>query len=400
MAQQMLNVGGNLPPEILQQQQALNRQQQMAQLLMQQGQQMPSGQMVSGRYVAPSFFQYAAPLFQTYLGSRLAEKTDKQLAEEYKKLSEEKKAESERLAKALRGQETITEMAGPYGTGVGAGGANVPMPTATMQGQPDFRGAVETIMQNRLGTGREMLPALMGRAYPEPKKPVVVAPGGALVTESGQELYKAPFKPEAGEGVLGGGVNNNGVPVGRYDKMGRYVSPEGRVFPAAAVTEAQKEHDVAMDLGYKLNNLTKSDIKNAYGSAFDYTASKVGQMVGNKKVVEAQNKINSIQIKNVLDNLSQLKGASSDKEMAQMIKDFPGYTSPPEVMEAWVERASKATNRFLKRSEKRFGFDTEYAKEGRFGNAEQKSKTSTAPQGVDQALWNAMTPDEQALWQK
>ena len=77
MAQaQMLNLAGNLPPEILQQQQALTRQQQMAQLLMQQGMQQPQGQMVSGRYVAPSFFQYAAPLLQTYLGSRLAEKTD------------------------------------------------------------------------------------------------------------------------------------------------------------------------------------------------------------------------------------------------------------------------------------------------------------------------------------
>ena len=391
---------GTIPPELFAQQQALNRQQQMANLLMQQGMNQPQGQMVSGQYVRPSIFQQLNPLAQLYVGQRISSKADKELEQQYKNIEAERKAESERLAKALRGQETVTEMAGPYGAGVGAGGANVPMPTATMQGQPDYRSAVEAIMQNRYGTGRELLPTLMNRAYPEPKKPVVVAPGGALVTESGQELYKAPFKPEAGEGVLGGGVNNNGVPVGRYDKMGRYISPEGRVFPAAAVTEAQKEHDVAMDLGYKLNNLTKSDIKNAYGSAFDYTASKVGQMVGNKKVVEAQNKINSIQIKNVLDNLSQLKGASSDKEMAQMIKDFPGYTSPPEVMEAWVERASKATNRFLKRSEKRFGFDTEYAKEGRFGNAEQKSKTSTAPQGIDQALWNAMTPDEQALWQK
>jgi hypothetical protein len=96
-----------------------------------------------------------------------------------------------------------------------------------------------------------------------------------------------------------------------------------------------------MDLGFKLNNLTKDDIKNAYGSAVDYTASKVGQMVGRKNVVDAQNKINSIQIKNVLDNLSQLKGASSDKEMAQMIKDFPAYTASPDVMEKWVERAAK-----------------------------------------------------------
>jgi len=78
---------GTLPPELFQQQQALNRQQQMAQLLLQQGQSMPSGQMVSGRFVAPSFFQYAAPLAQTFAATRLSEKGDKQAAD---------------LAKALR----------------------------------------------------------------------------------------------------------------------------------------------------------------------------------------------------------------------------------------------------------------------------------------------------------
>lgn len=72
---------GTLPPELFAQQQALNRQQQMAQLLMQQGQQMPQGQMVSGRYVAPSFFQYAAPLAQTFAATRLQERGDKQATE-------------------------------------------------------------------------------------------------------------------------------------------------------------------------------------------------------------------------------------------------------------------------------------------------------------------------------
>jgi hypothetical protein len=68
---------GTLPPELFEQQQQLNRQQQMAQMLMQQGTQQPQGQMVSGRYVAPSFFQYAAPLAQMYAGTRMAEQGDK-----------------------------------------------------------------------------------------------------------------------------------------------------------------------------------------------------------------------------------------------------------------------------------------------------------------------------------
>ena len=72
-----INPAGTLPPELFAQQQELNRQQQMAQLLMQQGQQMPQAQMVSGRYVAPSIFQNLAPLLQTYMGQKMAEKGDK-----------------------------------------------------------------------------------------------------------------------------------------------------------------------------------------------------------------------------------------------------------------------------------------------------------------------------------
>ena len=113
----MINVGGNLPPEILQQQQALNRQQQMAQMLMQQGQSMPSGQMVSGRYVAPSFFQYAAPMFQTYAGTKLAEKGEKASADLAKALRQQYANEAQQYQDLLRGKEATFEQAGPTPTG-------------------------------------------------------------------------------------------------------------------------------------------------------------------------------------------------------------------------------------------------------------------------------------------
>ena len=131
MAQPMINVGGNLPPEILQQQQALNRQQQMAQLLMQQGQSMPSGQMVSGRYVAPSFFQYAAPLFQTYAGKSLAEKGDKTALDIAKQLRQQYANEAQQYQNLLRGQEQTFEQAGPTQTG-----GNIPTQTYRAGGDP------------------------------------------------------------------------------------------------------------------------------------------------------------------------------------------------------------------------------------------------------------------------
>jgi hypothetical protein len=132
-----INPMGNLPPELYEQQQQLNRQQRMAQALLQQGQQMPQGQMVSGRFVPTSFFQNIAPLVQTYLGTRMAEKGDKQALDLAKQLRQTYGDELQQFRQTLQGREAVpeqvTEMAGPYG--VSGGGQNVPMPTATIEGR-------------------------------------------------------------------------------------------------------------------------------------------------------------------------------------------------------------------------------------------------------------------------
>jgi hypothetical protein len=335
--------------------QDLARAQRMAQML--SSQQMPEGQMISGRFVAPSWTQQLAGLVNAGTGAYFANQAEnKQL----------------KLAEKLRQDQLMTQQG---------------IMEAIDKG--DTKKAL-SIASTRPEFGKDFIAPLMANVIP--KAPTPPAPT--------TEMQNFMFAKERGEipenmGFLGyqkyikqlskdtdtqdnmSMVNNNGMPVGRFDKTGRYISPQGRVFPAATVNEAQKEHDVTMDLTNKLNNLTKGDIKNAFGSVMDYTGSKVGQMVGRKDVVDAQNKINSIQIKNVLDNLSQLKGASSDKEMAQMIKDFPAYTADPVIMERWTDRAAKTANRFLKRSEQRFGFDTEYAQEDRFAGNKEKDRTVT-----------------------
>jgi hypothetical protein len=65
----------NLPPEIALEQQRLTRQQQLANALMQNNQQ-PQGQMVSGRFVAPSFFQNLQPVANMLTGAYLSNKAD------------------------------------------------------------------------------------------------------------------------------------------------------------------------------------------------------------------------------------------------------------------------------------------------------------------------------------
>jgi hypothetical protein len=71
----LLNQAGTLSPEMFAQQQELNRQQQYAQLLMQNNAQ-PQGQMISGRYVKPSIFQQLLPVANMLTGAYIAKKGD------------------------------------------------------------------------------------------------------------------------------------------------------------------------------------------------------------------------------------------------------------------------------------------------------------------------------------
>ena len=160
MAQDMLNLGGNIPPEYLQQQQQLNRQQQMAQLLMQQGMNQPQGQMVSGRFVAPSFFQYAAPLAQLYAGQSLAKEGDKAMLDLAEKLRKGKAEAEAEIFKQLTPQyQRVEEMAGPAYQGQ-TPAFEKPMPV-------DYAKIAELIKTNQFGAGKEMLPAVMERVIPK-----------------------------------------------------------------------------------------------------------------------------------------------------------------------------------------------------------------------------------------
>jgi hypothetical protein len=165
----MINVGGNLPPEILQQQQALNRQQQMAQLLMQQGMNQPQGQMVSGRYVAPSFFQYAAPLAQLYAGTRLAEKGDKAAIELAQKLRETQSKEIEQFGELMK-----TDPAAAY------------------------RLAAQSYVPELRATGvKKMMPEEV--TLGEGQKRFMVMPDGTTrVVAQGEEKFKPPLQVDTG----------------------------------------------------------------------------------------------------------------------------------------------------------------------------------------------------------
>ena len=162
----MADAMGNMSPEEYAQQQGLNRQQQMATLLMQQGiQNQPQGQMVSGRYVPTSFFQNLLPIANIAASKYVGEKADTEQAKLAAAIRQNKNLAEQKISNLAFGSpEVSTEMAGPYG-------GNVPQPRAIVQDavKPDLVGALREINSptNYYGAGAEIKPLLFKQLLPE-----------------------------------------------------------------------------------------------------------------------------------------------------------------------------------------------------------------------------------------
>jgi hypothetical protein len=140
MANEFGNLG-TLSPEDYQQQQAITRQQRMAEMLMQNNQ-APQGQMVSGRYVSPSFFQYITPLVNAYVGKNLLEEGDVKAA---------------KLAEAIRGR-NATEAQDIIQTLQGTSNYK---PAEMPQIQRDDMGNVMPAIEQQVGKAPDKQAALM-----------------------------------------------------------------------------------------------------------------------------------------------------------------------------------------------------------------------------------------------
>ena len=152
-----------LSPEDYAQQQLVNRQQQYAQMLMQQGQQQPQGQMISGRYVAPSWAQQLQAPVNMLLGAYLGKQSDTEAAKLAEKIRQAKGAKEEAITNLITGTpEKTTELAGPYA-------GNVPIPTAVAPAtKPDLSAALrEMSTNNPYGAGSEYKAALVGNMIPK-----------------------------------------------------------------------------------------------------------------------------------------------------------------------------------------------------------------------------------------
>lgn len=126
---------GQIPLELQPEAQGLTRQQQMAQMLMQQAFQQPQGQMVSGRYVAPGLLQQLQPLLGAYVGTKGMEAAENKQLELAKAIREGKEVEQKAIMERLNAGDT--------------------------------KGALALASNSRFGGGKEFVPALIGNVIPK-----------------------------------------------------------------------------------------------------------------------------------------------------------------------------------------------------------------------------------------
>jgi hypothetical protein len=316
---------GTLPPELFAQQQQLNRQQQMAQMLMQQGQQMPQGQMVSGRYVAPSFFQNILPLAQMYAGTRIAEKGDKKALDLATQLRQRQTDDLAKYQNLLN--PTQTQLAGPTPTGAPLMTVNEPdRQAANLFAASSYNPALQALGMKRLTEGpkweKAELPNPDGSVrkgwvdYNSPNPLSTFVEGGTKPAFT--SLEGAKFQYETGMRLPTGAPAGNmptgapmNMPAGGMPAGGMPASPAampmggGRGMSPAAMSDANKQIFVDSEKR-RLENLEKSPqviatmtdtlrniddligdarvIKDARGKEkIDYTVTKDGKQVEGRK---------------------------------------------------------------------------------------------------------------------
>ena len=205
----MADIGTLNPEQMLQQQQIL-RQQRMAEMLMQRP--APQGQMIGNRYVPPSFTQNLAQLANFYVGKSNLEKSDQAQIDLARQLRADETSAMTDFMQQRQGRpaipEQVTEMAGPYGQS--GDGANIPMPTATMAGQPAIQAnpqaAYANLMANPKASAR-----LQNMAFNK-----LIADPEAFTLAEGAKRFQTMADGSVKEVAAGGEKPRSPVSVGNY----------------------------------------------------------------------------------------------------------------------------------------------------------------------------------------
>jgi hypothetical protein len=218
----MADIGTLNPEQMLQQQQIL-RQQKMAEMLMQQGMQQPQGQIVGGRYVAPSIFQNIAGLANQYVGQRGIEKAQQAQIDLAKQLRADETSAMADFMQQRQGRpaEMFAAQAGPM-----PDGGNIPIQESRAAIAPNPQGAYASLMANPKASPR-LQNLAFNKLIAEPEaftltegaKRFMTMPDGTVKeVAAGSQKPRAPLQIDTGTAIELRDPNNPTVVLQRIPK--------------------------------------------------------------------------------------------------------------------------------------------------------------------------------------
>jgi hypothetical protein len=347
--------------------------------------------MVSGRYVAPSFFQNLQPIANMLTGAYLSKQGDTQ---------------QQQLANAIRGR-NATELQDILGS---LNGSSDYKPAEMPEIKRDDMGNVMPPVQNQIGQAPNRQEALMKALKSSSPmaqsiastlinnelnpKIHTVAPGGSLVQENANgginPLFTAPEKLSPTEAqrdyvlarqqgytgsfmdykkeianmkeqhvrisVGGGGGTTQPGGQGAFDKKGNFISPNGTPFTPVELRKDREEVGSLINALQSINKISKEDIKASdtilgnvsEGGFKGYIAKQAG--LGN--VVSAQNKINAAGVMQILNNLPP--GPASDNDIKMAKSSFPGYGNS-KALQDWIDNTRSTLTSKVGNYEQKYG---------------------------------------------
>ena len=350
--------------------QGIQRQQEMAKMLLQQGQQQPQEQMVSGRIAPINPLQAFLPALNTYQGMNL----QKNAESEQKKLADlirgETNTKNEEIINAMLGKDYQPAIA-PEIQRDDMG--NV-MPNVQEQSgmKADPRLALALALKSGTQFGEGLAPSLLtqltkpnervklaqGESYGEVDKsgafkPIYTNPKEEKPPESYQEYQLAKkegfngsyndyqiFKSNLKRPITNINTGNVGADgEGGFDKKGNFVSPSGTVFNQGELKKDREVVTSAALLKKSLNNINSKDVEATDTLLGDVTQGGVKGFLAKQvlpkggKTLAAQNKVNASGVMQILNNLPP--GPASDKDIAQAKSTFPGYGNA-KALQDWI----------------------------------------------------------------
>lgn len=185
------SVGADNPlaPEYL----ALERQKKIADLLMQKGQQLPEGQMVSGHYVAPSFTQQLGTLANAYMGGNMAEQNEARTAKLADLLRGQNVTEAQDILSSLRGSADYRPATMPQIQRDDMGNL---MPQISQTGSaPNPQEALLKAIQARGSFGQALAPQLVSNMFKE-EIPMILPENATAINRKGEIIATGRPKEE------------------------------------------------------------------------------------------------------------------------------------------------------------------------------------------------------------